>query len=219
MSMKTETTCAAVAVQEKRRERRYPTNDPVQVRTYPYTGVPVPANVVDVSRSGMKLELVTALARGARIEVLMASSNLAIFGEVRYCRKAGAMYHAGVLIEDVVQPRSNTTKHVHGDEILLYIAGKGSNGGGSYFASSNTSHDCAACKRLRMADARESSTSDGARKLTQLSRMSPMGLLRHDGRSIVAPTFGQEDRMSKTTAIATLVVFVIIGIVGYLVIR
>jgi len=44
-------------------------------------------------------------------------------------------------------------------------------------------------------------------------------LLRHDGRSIVAPTFGQEDRMSKTTAIATLVVFVIIGIVGYLVIR
>lgn len=114
----------AISVQEKRRERRYPTNDPVKVRTSPYTAAPIPAKIVDVSRSGMKLELVTPLQRDARIEVLMPFTKLVVFGEVRYCRRSGAVYHAGVLIENVVQPASDKT-HVNVDDMSLYVVGKG----------------------------------------------------------------------------------------------
>ncbi len=35
---------AAIAVQDKRRERRYATNDPAEVRVTPFTAAPVPAN-------------------------------------------------------------------------------------------------------------------------------------------------------------------------------
>ncbi len=72
----------------------------------------------------MKLELTTLLPGEARIEVTMLMSRAVIFGSVRYCRRSGAVYHAGVLIEDVVQPRPDTA-HLHDDEISLYIVGKG----------------------------------------------------------------------------------------------
>ncbi len=122
--MKTQESCPAVTVQEKRRERRYPTNDPVQVRPFPFTVTPVPANIVDVSKSGMKLELITPLQRGTRIEVMMLASRAVIFGEVRYCRRSGEAYHAGVMIEDVVQPKPDVS-HLDDDKISLYLVGKG----------------------------------------------------------------------------------------------
>jgi hypothetical protein len=117
------------------------------VRTFPYTADAVPATIIDVSRSGMKLELTTPLSRETRIEVLMPLTKLVVFGEVRYCRRSGAVYHAGVLIDDLVQPPSNTSEHVHEDEIVLYIAGKG-------LSSSELLHverhvpRCESCKRL-----------------------------------------------------------------------
>jgi len=140
----------AVAVQEKRPERRYPTNDPVQVRAFPYTADAVPANIVDVSRSGMKLELTTPLPRETRIEVLLPLTKLAIFGEVRYCRRNGSVYHAGVLIGDVIQPKPDT-KHLHDDEISLYIVGKGLTASEVLRVEEHLSR-CAACKG-RMVDA------------------------------------------------------------------
>lgn len=115
---------AILAVQDKRREQRYPTNDPAEVRVTPFTAAPIPAKVVDVSRSGMKLELTTPLPREARIEVTMLMSRVVIFGEVRYCRRAGSVCHAGVLIRDVVQPKPDVS-HLDDDEISLYIVGKG----------------------------------------------------------------------------------------------
>lgn len=122
--MKTETS-VAIAVEEKRRERRYPTNDPVEVRVFPSITTPIPATIVDVSRSGMKLELVTPLAAGGtRIEVTMPASRATVLGTVRYCRRVGTVYHVGVLIENVVQPKPDRI-HLHDDEISLYIVGKG----------------------------------------------------------------------------------------------
>ena len=94
------------------------------VRTFPLTATPVPANVVDVSRSGMKLQLVTPLERDTRIEVTMLASKAVVSAEVRYCRRSGAVYHAGVLIEDVIQPKPDTT-HLHDEELALYVVGKG----------------------------------------------------------------------------------------------
>lgn len=110
---------------EKRKEPRYPTKDLAQVDTFPFRGTPVPATVIDVSKSGLRLELRTPLERGSRVEIMIRASKTAIFGELRYCRQSGAVFHAGVLIEDVVYPSRNTTQHVHEDDLALYIAGKG----------------------------------------------------------------------------------------------
>lgn len=64
VSMRTETTCAVVAVEEKRRERRYPTRDPAGVKKLPHSEEPIQANVVDVSKSGVKLEIGRQLIPG-----------------------------------------------------------------------------------------------------------------------------------------------------------
>jgi len=129
-------TSLALAVQERRRERRYPTNDPVEVRMFPFTATPIPATIIDVSRSGMTLELTKPLlqraeanrrtpsAHESKIEVLMPTNKLVIFGELRYCRRAGAAYHAGVLIESLVEPKPDT-RHLQDEEISFYIVGKG----------------------------------------------------------------------------------------------
>lgn len=57
----------------------------------------------------------------------MHSSRLVIFAEVRYCRQSGSVFHAGVLIEDVVYPKQEAIvqEHLHEDDIALYAAGKG----------------------------------------------------------------------------------------------
>ena len=129
---------------EKRKERRYPTNDPVRVTVTPGSAA-IDATLVDVSRSGMRLELLTPLQRGGRIEVRMPGSKVAIFGEVRYCRRSGAVFHAGLLIKDVVEPKPDAS-HLSDDEIAFYVVGKG-------LAASEVLHAethifrCDACKR------------------------------------------------------------------------
>ena len=84
---------------DQRREARYATNDPAEIQILPVTGQRLPATVLDVSRSGLRIELVPPLARGLQVEVKMPG-KLVIFGEVRYCRRAGQFHHAGILIQD-----------------------------------------------------------------------------------------------------------------------
>lgn len=80
------------------------------------------ATVLNVSKSGVQLELATPLPPQATIEIL-ASDGVAIFGEVRYCRAAGPLYHAGVYIHDTLfMPRP---EHIHEDSLLLYAKGCG----------------------------------------------------------------------------------------------
>lgn len=136
---------ASVEVQEKRRERRYPTNDPAEVRAFPFNADAIPANIVDVSRSGMRLELVAPLPRDARIEIVMSFTKLKVSGEVRYCRKVGAVYQAGVLIHDIVQPKPDV-KHLHDDDVSLYVAGKGLSTEGVLRVEVHLSC-CVACKQ------------------------------------------------------------------------
>jgi hypothetical protein len=112
---------------EKRREARYPTNDPAEVHTLPWSGsvVALPATVIDVSKSGLRLELQSLLGIGVRIEIMIKPRRLAIFGQVRYCRRSGSRFHAGVRIEDIVFPRPDNGHHIHDDEFVLYVAGRG----------------------------------------------------------------------------------------------
>jgi hypothetical protein len=48
-----------------------------------------------------------------------------IFGEVRYCRRVRDVFHAGVLIQDVVYSRQLVGKHVLDDDLSLYVVAKG----------------------------------------------------------------------------------------------
>ena len=152
---------ASVGVQEKRRERRYPTNDPAEVRAFPFNADATPANIVDVSRSGMKLELVAPLVRDARIEILMPFTKLTVLGEVRYCRKIGAVYHAGILIHDIVVPKPDV-KHLHDDDLSLYVAGKGLSAAEVLRVEAHLSC-CAACKQRLVEITRTLYPLDGCR--------------------------------------------------------
>ena len=116
--------CGSLVV-EKRREARYPTNDPAHVQVLPSNGVWLPCTVVDISRSGLRLELETSLAKNTRIEIMIAPRHVVIFGEVRYCRMSGDRFQAGVLIEGVVVLKPDTGEHLHDDQIILYMRGKG----------------------------------------------------------------------------------------------
>jgi len=109
---------------EKRRERRYPCNDAVAVRVLSIGPQHFSATVLDVSRSGLRLELAFPIVKGSEVQVT-ARSQVVIFGMVRYCRPAGECFHAGVLIRDIVRPRDLDATHVHDDELSLYLVGKG----------------------------------------------------------------------------------------------
>ena len=110
---------------EKRLEARYPTNDAAQLQIMPSNGTWLPCTVIDISKSGLRLELGTQLTRNVRIEVMITPLKLVIFGEVRYCRRSGEHYHAGILIEGVVFPKPDNGQHIHDDQLILYVAGKG----------------------------------------------------------------------------------------------
>jgi hypothetical protein len=117
--------CKADQATEKRRETRYPTNDAADVRLLPDDGQHLPGTIIDISKSGLRLELSTALLKGRRIEIITFPGGLIIFGEVKYCRRVGAVFHAGVLIEGVVSGKEDGEAHILDDEIELYVVGKG----------------------------------------------------------------------------------------------
>jgi hypothetical protein len=110
---------------EKRKETRYPTNDAADVRLLPGDGKHLPGTIIDISKSGLRLELSTALIKGRRIEIITFPGGLIIFGEVKYCRRVGAVFHAGVLIEGVVSKRDDGETHILDEEIELYVVDKG----------------------------------------------------------------------------------------------
>jgi PilZ domain len=108
---------------ERRREPRYPCNDPVVVRILPGDGSRVPAKLLDVSRSGLRLEIGVSLLKGAEIEIVL-SKQIAIFGKVRHCRRVGDVFHAGVLIQEAFYS-SKTSDHVSDDQLGSYLTGNG----------------------------------------------------------------------------------------------
>ena len=109
---------------EKRREARYPCDDPAEVRILPGDGSRVPATVVDVSRSGMRLQLAIPVTKGSQIEIFLPK-QVVIFGQVRHCKRSGDTYHAGVLIQEVFYSRVEDREHVEDDHLRMYLAGHG----------------------------------------------------------------------------------------------
>jgi predicted anti-sigma-YlaC factor YlaD len=86
---------------ERRCEVRLPTNDAASVRSLrPETGPRHEARILDVSKSGMRIELSVQVDPGVEIQVQL--KDAIAFAEVRYCRPVGDKFHAGVKVIEVV---------------------------------------------------------------------------------------------------------------------
>ena len=109
---------------ERRREIRYPTQDAAEVEVRHGEILRMPAMVVDVSRSGLRLELPAAVGRGEQVKINLPR-QVVILGEVRYCRRSGLIYYAGVLILDVFQAQAVQGAHLSADELGFFLVGKG----------------------------------------------------------------------------------------------
>ena len=112
-------------VLERRSEARYPTRDVAEVQILEKSSLcRVAATVLDVSRSGLRIEVKSPIAKGSQVQIILGRT-LIIFGEVRYCRRGGEAVHAGILIQQVVRPRPLANEHIHDDVLFLYLVGKG----------------------------------------------------------------------------------------------
>jgi hypothetical protein len=109
---------------EKRREARYPTNDPAEVEVLNGGAGQFSATVLDVSRSGLRLKLDSSINRGAEVKVTL-QRNIIIFGQIRYCRPLNGNFDAGVLIRDMDHNSGPSSPHIEDDLLSLYVIGKG----------------------------------------------------------------------------------------------
>ena len=109
---------------EKRREARYPTHDPAEVEIVKSEASPIPATVLDVSRSGLRLRLTMAIEKSTEIKITL-QRNVVIFGQVRHCRRTGDAFEAGILIQDLSKASAASSAHIEDDLLALYVIGKG----------------------------------------------------------------------------------------------
>ena len=109
---------------ERRKEIRYACHDAVQVRVLPGDGRMVSGTMIDISKSGVRVEIPIPAVKGSEIEV-MIPQEMIIFGEVRHSRRSGETYLVGVMIRDVFYARQQEGMHVHTDQLSRYLAGKG----------------------------------------------------------------------------------------------
>ena len=109
---------------ERRREMRYPCHDAAEIRCLQREGSSFSATVLDISKSGLRVAVPAHLTQGAQVEVILPK-QVVIFGEVRHCGRAGEMFHAGILIEEVFYSRDLSSEHLHDDKLSLYLAGRG----------------------------------------------------------------------------------------------
>jgi hypothetical protein len=109
---------------EKRRERRYPTREPVEIENALGKGQRLAGFVLDVSRSGLQLEINSPIGKGTKIKITFPA-QIIVFGDVRYCRPQGTVFHAGVLIEKVLYSSHAADRHLQNAELNLLISGEG----------------------------------------------------------------------------------------------
>jgi hypothetical protein len=113
----------AEAPLERRREARYPAQEPAELELLFGPRDPIYGTVLDVSRSGLRIELPRRIHRGEEVKVKLQQN--VIFGEVRYCRAVSGVFHAGIRIEELVRPPADGMQHLTEDSISLYAVGKG----------------------------------------------------------------------------------------------
>jgi hypothetical protein len=100
----------------RRREPRFPIKLAGQM--YVPDSEPVPLTVVDMSREGLGIELPIALEAGRPVAI--AAESVFVFALVRYCRRAGALYRAGLEIQHVLErPAAQREENEQGSSSVL----------------------------------------------------------------------------------------------------
>ena len=84
----------------------------------------MPGFVLDVSPSGLQLELGSPIGKGTKIKITFPA-QFVVFGDVRYCRPVGTVFHAGVLIEKVLYSSHAADSHLQNTELNRLISGEG----------------------------------------------------------------------------------------------
>jgi len=87
--------------ENRRTEHRFEVNSPVQVFIrYPSVAGPFHGVVLDLSKSGMRLQMETSLPKASQVQVKFG--EVVVFGEVKFCREMDSVhYEAGLHIEDL----------------------------------------------------------------------------------------------------------------------
>ena len=112
-------------VSDRRREVRYPCRDSADVRSLDHLGTTHKATVLDISRSGLRIQVGVHLAKESRVEIVIHKHAI-IFGEVRYCRTYGEGFHVGILIEQVFYSHDDhAADHISDEQLRSYLAGDG----------------------------------------------------------------------------------------------
>ena len=112
------------AVGERRQEVRYPCRNSADVRSLDDLGPSHKATVVDISRSGLRIQVGFHLAKLSHVEVVIHKHAI-IFGEVRYCRTYGEGFHVGILIEQVFYSHDHHGTHIDDEQLRSYLSGDG----------------------------------------------------------------------------------------------
>lgn len=152
------------AVGERRREVRYPCRGSADVRSLDDLGASQKAIVVDISRSGLRIEVSVHLAKQSHVEIVIHKHAI-IFGEVRYCRTYSEGFHVGILIEQVFYPHDHHSTHIDDEQLRSYLSGDGLT---AREAVAVTQHVrvCRSCS-TRLDDAMSLSESVGRGRLTK----------------------------------------------------
>lgn len=109
---------------ERRREVRYPCCEPAEIQAVPSDGRRFAGTLLDISRSGLRVELGRHFAVDSAIQVSLPKHAL-IFGSVRHCRRVDDRFVVGIRIIDVYYPGALDGGHIHADQLDRYLAGRG----------------------------------------------------------------------------------------------
>lgn len=112
-------------VSERRREVRYVTNDVVQVRLLDGRGgPPITGTMIDISRSGIRVEVPLPIGRAMWVEVILGNRTI-IFAEARHCELVSTRYQVGMAIEAVCSGQNEILDHIAESRLSLYRSGGG----------------------------------------------------------------------------------------------
>jgi PilZ domain len=95
--LQTSSSFTAPAWIERRQSVRFPANDEAQIEIAGDPVRKVTGFLRDVSQNGVRVALPERVETGAAVKIWVAG-GVVLEGQIRYCRSAGSVYYAGVLI-------------------------------------------------------------------------------------------------------------------------
>jgi hypothetical protein len=105
---------------DRRHSTRFPADDEAQVEIAGEPAVTLTGFLRDVSQNGVRLALPERVSSGAGVKIAVAG-GVELAGEVRYCRSAGTIYYAGVLIHTV---KNAISAAQHGIDVVNELAAR-----------------------------------------------------------------------------------------------